>query len=199
MGCAISAAAPSRWSDSSGCSVSGLLRYAYHKSPETLHPDESLHRLGAAALMAQPIGRRGRWAMALIYGANARIGTGHLANSVAVETNFDLDGMNAVFGRVEYVRKTAEDLVVLSVPPTTEYDVGALALGYRRSLTTVRGVTAGGWGRGAMNFVPNAPGEVFGPRVPPGFTVYLLCGPRPSSSLLVGRCALEPQPRTHRV
>src|SRR5207249_8799908 len=30
MGCAISAAAPSRWSDSSGCSVSGLLRYAYH-------------------------------------------------------------------------------------------------------------------------------------------------------------------------
>src|SRR5437879_5988836 len=118
--------------------------YAYLKSPETLHPDESLHRLGAAALMAQPIGRRGRWAMALIYGANARIGTGHLANSVAVETNFDLDGMNAVFGRVEYVRKTAEDLVVLSVPPATEYDVGALALGYHRTFTTVRGVAAGG-------------------------------------------------------
>ena len=151
--------------------------YAYLKSPETLHPDESLHRLGAAALMAQPIGRRGRWAMALIYGANARIGTGHLANSVAVETNFDLDGMNAVFGRVEYVRKTAEDLVVLSVLPTTEYDVGALALGYRRSLTTVRGVTAGVGVRGAMNFVPNALEEVYGSRAPLGFTVYFTLRP----------------------
>ena len=151
--------------------------YAYLKSPETLHPDESLHRLGAAALMAQPIGRRGRWAMALIYGANARIGTGHLANSVAVETNFDLDGMNAVFGRVEYVRKTAEDLVVLSVPPTTEYDVGALALGYRRSLTTVRGVTAGVGVRGAVNFVPNALEEVYGSRAPLGFTVYFTLRP----------------------
>src|SRR2546428_8048311 len=167
MGCAISAAAPSRWSDSSGCSVSGLLRYAYLKSPETLHPDESLHRLGAAALMAQPIGRRGRWAMALIYGANARIGTGHLANSVAVETNFDLDGMNAVFGRVEYVRKTAEDLVVLSVPPTTEYDVGALALAYRRSLTTVRGVTAGVGGRGAGDVGPSPPQRGDAPPAPP--------------------------------
>src|SRR3989442_16036095 len=28
-GCAMSAAAPSRWSDSSGCSASGLFRYAY--------------------------------------------------------------------------------------------------------------------------------------------------------------------------
>src|SRR2546422_5068600 len=60
--------------------------YAYLKSPEALHPQESLHRLGAAALIAQAVGRRGRWAMALIYGANAPIGTGRLANSVVVET-----------------------------------------------------------------------------------------------------------------
>src|SRR2546428_11703495 len=149
--------------------------YAYLKSPETLHPEESLHRLGGAVLTAAPFGPRGRWAMALIYGANAAIGTGRLANSVVVETNLDLDGKNAGFGRAEYVRKTAVELVGLSVPPATQYDVGALALGYRRALTTVRGVTAGGWGRGAMNFVPNAPEEGYGSpaplRVTPPFTL----------------------------
>src|SRR5256712_13714996 len=47
--------------------------YAYLKSPEALHPEESLHRLGAAALTAQPWGRRGRWAMALLYRADPPI------------------------------------------------------------------------------------------------------------------------------
>jgi len=151
--------------------------YAYLKSPEALHPEESLHRLGAAALTAQPFGSRGRWAIAFIYGANARIGTGRLANSVVLETSFDLDGTNAVFGRVEYVRKTAEDLVVSSVPPTTEYDVGALALGYRRGLTSVAGVTAGVGVRGAVNFIPSALQRVYGSRAPLGFAVYFTLRP----------------------
>ena len=151
--------------------------YAYLKSPEALHPEESLHRLGAAALTAQPWGRRGRWAMALICGANAPIGTGRLSSSVAVEMNVDLDGTNAVLGRVEYVRKSAEELVVASVPPATEYDVGALALGYHRAFTTVRGVAAGVGVRGAMNFVPSALEEVYGSRAPLGFAVYFALRP----------------------
>src|SRR2546426_7260033 len=39
-------------------------------------------------------------------------------------------------GRVEYVRKSAEELVISSVPPTTYYNVGALALGYLRTVGT---------------------------------------------------------------
>jgi len=152
--------------------------YAYLKSPEALHPEESLHRLGAAALMAQPFGGRGRWAMALIYGANARIGTGRLSSSVVLEASLDVDGMNAVFGRVEYVRKTAEELVVASVPPATEYDVGALALGYRRALASLGGVTAGVGVRGAVNLVPVALQGVYGSRAPVGFAVY--CTLRPA-------------------
>src|SRR3989449_2121804 len=151
--------------------------YAYLKSPEGLHPEESLHRLGAAALTAQPLGRRGRWAMALIYGANAPIGTGRLANSVVVETNVELDGTNAGLGRVEYLRKTAAELVVASVPPATEYDVGALALGYHRALTRVGGVMAGVGVRGAMNFIPSALEEGYGSRAPLGFAVYFALRP----------------------
>src|SRR5881409_4167471 len=52
--------------------------YGYLKSPEELHPDESLHRYGAAALTTQPFGRRARPSPA---------------------STLDLDGTNAVFGR----------------------------------------------------------------------------------------------------
>src|SRR2546425_8471683 len=48
--------------------------YAYLKSPQALHPEESLHRLGAAVRTAQPLGRRGRWGGARFLGATARSG-----------------------------------------------------------------------------------------------------------------------------
>src|SRR2546429_1459227 len=100
--------------------------YAYLKSPEALNPDESLHRIGASALTTQPVGTKGTWSSALIYGANDQIGPGPLASSVVLESTLDLDGTNTFFGRAEYVRKSAAELVIPS-PPSTEYDVGALA------------------------------------------------------------------------
>src|SRR5882762_9467555 len=110
-------------------SVSGW--YAYLRSPEQLHPDESLHRFGVSALTTQPFGKDGRWASALIWGANDPLGSGRLSNSFVLESNLDLDGANAVFGRLEYVGKSAQELVVPSVLSAVEYDVGALALGRR--------------------------------------------------------------------
>src|SRR2546425_868043 len=53
--------------------------YAYLKSPEALHPEESLHRLGAAGLTAQPFGRRGEGGEGLLFGADARIRSGRLS------------------------------------------------------------------------------------------------------------------------
>src|SRR3989441_1712313 len=151
--------------------------YAYLKSPEGLYPDESLHRIGAAALTTQPVGTGGTWSSALIYGANAQIGTGQLASSVLVESTVDLDGTNALFGRVEYVRKSAQDLVIPSVPPTTQYNVGALALGYLRTVGAVAGLAAGVGVRGSVNFVPSSLNGVYGSRTPAGVAIYLRLQP----------------------
>ncbi len=156
-------------------SVSGW--YAYLKSPEELHPDESLHRLGVAALATQAIGSGGTWSSALIYGANNQIGTGRLAPSVLLESTLDLDGTNSLFGRAEYVRKSAQELVITSAPPTTEYDVGALALGYLRALGTVAGLTAGVGVRGSINFVPSSLDATYGSGRPVGLAVYLRLRP----------------------
>src|SRR5438128_5416499 len=151
--------------------------YAYLKSPEGLNPDESLHRLGAAALTTQRVGTRGTWSSGLIYGANDQVGPGPLASSVVLESTVDLDGTNAFFGRAEYVRKNAAELVLPSVPPTTEYDVGALALGYLRTVGTVAGLAAAVGVRGSLNFVRSSLDGAYGSRTPVGAAIYLQLRP----------------------
>jgi len=151
--------------------------YAYLKTSEGLHPDESLHRLGAAVLTTQPVGNAGTWSSALIYGANNQIGTGRLASSVLLESTLALDTTNSFFGRVEYVRKSAEELVIASVPPTTEFDVGALAFGYLRTVGTVAGLSAGVGVRGSVNVVPSSLDPVYGSRTPMGGAIYLRLRP----------------------
>ena len=151
--------------------------YAYLKSPEGLHPDESLHRYGVAALTTQPYGRGGQWASALIWGANDPLGSGHASHSVVLESNLALDGTNTLFGRAEYVRKNAEELVVPSAPPAAEYDVSALALGYVRTIGTMGGLVAGVGARGSLNFVPASLEPEYGSRTPVGLAVYLQLRP----------------------
>jgi len=163
--------------------------YAYLQSPEGLRPDESLHRVGAAALTTQPWSTGGTWSSALIYGANDQIGTGRLASSVVVESTLDLDGTNSLFGRAEYVRKTAEELVIPSVPAMTEYDVGALALGYLRTIGTAWGLGAGVGVRGSLNVVPSSLEAVYGSRTPAGLAIYVRlrpAGPRESVMMMPG-------------
>ena len=82
-----------------------------------------------------------------------------------------------MFGRVEYVRKSAEELVIPSVPPTTQYDVGALALGYLRTVGTVAGLAAGVGVRGSVNFVPSSLNAVYGSRTPAGVAINLQLRP----------------------
>jgi hypothetical protein len=154
--------------------------YAYLKSPEGLYPDESVHRIGAAALTTLPVGTGGTWSSALIYGANDQIGTGRLSSSVLLESALDLDGRNSVYGRAEYVQKSAQELVIPATPPTTEYDVGALSLGYLRTSGTVAGLAAGVGVRGSINLVPSSLDAVYGSRMPVGVAIYLRLRPAES-------------------
>jgi hypothetical protein len=151
--------------------------YAYLRSPEQLFPARSLHRLGAAALTTQPRGAGGTWSSALIWGANVVIGTGRVASSVLVESTLELGSGNSCFGRAEYVRKSAEDLVISAAPPGTEYDIGALALGYLRRLGSAAGLTVGVGLRGSVTFLPSTVSAMYGSRTPAGLVVYLLLRP----------------------
>ena len=160
--------------------------YGYLKQPEALHPDENQHRLGATILHTVRLGRQVEWASAVVYGANKHVEAtdgvgvsivGPWVHSVMAESNFQLDQANSVFGRVEYVRKSGEELLLPGPLEDQEFNIGALSLGYVREFARYRGATLGVGARGAINLIPRALHDVYGGRSPAGLAVFLRVRP----------------------
>jgi len=146
--------------------------YAFLKSPEALTPDESQHRVTAAAIYGRPVGRLGNWSTSLVYGGNKHSDQASFSNSALAETNLMLDMRNTIFGRVEYVQKSAADLAVSNVGDG-QFNVGAIALGYVRELLTSNAGSLGLGARGTINFIPEALRPTYGTRTPLGLGVFL--------------------------
>ena len=169
--------------------------YAYLKSPETLHPEISQHRISASTLYGRPFGTKGEWSSALIYGANkesggSEAGTRALSHSVLAETNLDLDGTNTLFGRTEFVQKSASDLAVdaaeqpsiaafAATTPDTRFNIGSLVLGYVREVSKFTGGSIGVGFRGSVDLIPSALEPAYGTRTPGGFAVFVRFRPSP--------------------
>jgi hypothetical protein len=100
-----------------------------------------------------------------------------------------MDEANSVFGRVEYVRKSAEELSLEDNFPGQEFDVGSLAIGYIREFAGFRGATLGLGARGALNLVPSALEGAYGSRTPAGLAIFLRVRP----ALLEGAHAMDPE------
>ncbi len=164
--------------------------YGYLASPEELHPEESQHRLSASVLHDRTFRKNGDFATSLIWGANKYSGVSGLSNSVLAETNLDLDGTNTIFGRAEFVQKTAGDLLVEGVPPTTTYNVGSLVLGYIREISKFTGGSIGLGARGSLDLIPRSLEPAYGTRTPGGFTVFLRF--RPSRMHMAGMSTTAP-------
>jgi hypothetical protein len=76
-----------------------------------------------------------------------------------------------VFGRVEYVQKSALDLALPST--TAVYDLGEVSAGYARTLGTAAGLVLAAGARGTVNVVPPALRDAYGSRLPMGAAVFL--------------------------
>jgi hypothetical protein len=167
--------------------------YGYLKEPEAQHPGENQHRLGASILHTVRLGRQGEWASALVYGANKHVATGGArsswVHSVIAESNLQFDEANSVFGRVEYVRKSGEELSLPDPISSEEFDIGSFSLGYVREFAAYRGATLGLGARGAINLVPGGLENVYGSRTPVGVAVFLRVRP----ALLGGAHTMDPQ------
>lgn len=155
--------------------------YGYLTQPEALHPEENQHRLSASMLHTSRLGREGEWAAALIYGGNKHVTPGGPAgpweHSVIAESNLQLDRANTVFTRLEYVRKSGEELVLPGPLAEQEFDIGTLSLGYVRELAGFGGATLGVGARGALNLVPASLEATYGSRTPVGLAVFLRVRP----------------------
>ncbi|HEV2672869.1 MAG TPA: hypothetical protein VGU74_17385 [Gemmatimonadales bacterium] len=134
------------------------------------HAHGALHRFGFSAMHIVPRAG-GAWSTSLVWGANVPDASQQVLNTALIETNIDLDERNAVFGRAEYVTRTAEELALVgSVSETVP--IGNIALGYARRIGTVR--TVGVWlgARGNVDILPEELRLFYGSRTPGGFTVY---------------------------
>lgn len=155
--------------------------YGYLKSPEAAHPDESIHRTVASVMHGTRIGQAGQWATTLVWGTNAVGDGGSRSHSLLLESEAVLDARNTVFGRVEYVQKSAEDLVVdtptFGFASDRRFNVQATSLGYIREVAQWRGTTIGLGGLASVNFVPGALEKVYGSRTPAGATLFLRLRP----------------------
>jgi hypothetical protein len=183
--------------------------YGYLKSPEALHPDESMHRISASVLNGVTLGSAGQWSSALIWGANRHEGQRNFTHAVLLESEAMLDAHNTVFGRSEYVQKSAEELVLdtpsgalptgTTFASTRIFAVATLSLGYIREIGRWRWATIGLGGQGTVNVVPSALENVYGSRTPLGGLVFLRLRPfHASGAAMQGMPGMAPPHDSHR-
>jgi hypothetical protein len=155
--------------------------YGYLKSPEALDPTESVHRIVGSAMYGAGIGSNGQWAASLIYGANKMPDHSSLSNSWLLESEAVFDPKNTVFGRLEWVQKSAAELVIDVPPfgfaPNREFNISAATLGYIREIAGFGGATIGLGASGTLDMVPSALKTVYGSRTPVGGLVFLRLRP----------------------
>jgi hypothetical protein len=152
--------------------VSTQVSYGYLPSPEESLPGVPVHRFTASAMVHLPVGAHGFWATTAVFGRNVE-GDEAPTNSALLESSLDLEGHHAVFGRVEYVRKTGHDLALSGPLEHEAFDVGVLALGYLYQFDAWGPVKAGVGARGAVNLVPESLASLYGGRTPVGGMVYV--------------------------
>ena len=149
--------------------------YGYLKSPEALDPGESVHRTTASILHGRKLGHDGQFAAAFVWGANRKAGT--TTQSGLAEAEAVLDMSNTIYGRVELVQKSAEDLVLTALPPETKFNVAAVTAGYIRELFRGSRATFGLGVQGTLNHVPSDLEPFYGSRTPVGGMVFLRVRP----------------------
>jgi hypothetical protein len=134
------------------------------------HAHEASRRFGASLLVARPRSG-GAWSTALIYAGIAPEGEA-VRHTVLVESSLDLTPAQSLFGRVEYVRRTAEELALTGSVPD-DLDLIAVSLGAARRLWHRRHAQLAGGARLTAHFVPAALEPFYGSRAPLALLLYL--------------------------
>jgi hypothetical protein len=100
-----------------------------------------------------------------------------MSHSVLVESEAVFDARHSLFGRVEVVQKSEEDLVLSASSNIDHFNVGALSLGYIREVTRFGSGTLGIGAMGTVNVVPTSLSSVYGSRAPLGAMLFVRVRP----------------------
>jgi hypothetical protein len=110
-----------------------------------------------------------------VYGGVAPEGEG-LRHTALIESHLDLSPAQAIFGRAEYVQRTAAELALTGSVPE-EMDLFALSFGAARRLWRISGVSTVLGARVTANFIPAALEPFYGSRTPFALIAYVQVAP----------------------
>jgi hypothetical protein len=161
--------------------------WAYLNSHDRLDPDTRMHRYGTSVLTDTRGLGGGHWSSTFIWainlhhhGAGSHLllhgGPGasphHHSSSMLAETNLEIGARNAVFARLEGVRKSGEELGFQGGDLTTLYDIRSYVAGFSHQIATMGPAELALSVRGSLNFVGQPLEAAYGTRAPKGFAVY---------------------------
>ncbi len=163
--------------------------HGFLKSPESVEPEVDERRTTGSLLYSSRVGAHGAWTSAAVYGVNDHLNGSKLSQSVLLESDLDLP-IGAVYGRAEYVEKSAQDLVLPSanfIPlpqggatdapqNETQYGIGAFTLGLAREVGRVGGIRLEIGAEATLYRVPSGLNGAYG-NAPVSVQAYLRLSP----------------------
>ncbi len=169
--------------------VAAWAGYLFDHDP--LDPNTGMQRYGASVLGSMNGLAGGSWSSAFVWGLDVHHhGTRahvhdpttpepphHLGSSALLESTLELGGKTAVFGRVEQVQTTADDLGFLGGDLTQSFTIRELSIGATRDVLSSSRGRVGLGVRGLVTRVPESLRIAYGTLTPLGGAVYLSLQP----------------------
>ncbi len=114
--------------------VTAMISAAYVKNPE--HDDPTIPFVARYSASIYTKAKLGAWSFdnSLIFGMITKYDHVSTLHSVGEEFLFRDEHANSIFGRIEYVERTAEELAIPSATPDEAHGLFAATLGYTRTI-----------------------------------------------------------------
>ena len=132
-------------------------------------------RVTAAASYHRPLSDASSWASTVAWGRNRE--GGRATHALLAETNLNLAQRDVVFGRMEIVEKSGQDLVLPGELAEETFTVGKLGVGYVRQFGPLSGFAPGVGGGITIALVPRDLEGEYGSRSPVGLQLFFRLRP----------------------
>lgn len=148
------------------------------KSPEALHPNEDIVRTTASATCVYSLGKLSYFSATGLWGQNKIKQSGDMSNAALLEATLKLR-KKAIYGRYEWVQKSAEELALnpIQYAPDKLFAINALTIGASYELFTAWYITTAVGAQVTGYYTPADLTSLYG-STPVGGQVYLHLYPR---------------------
>lgn len=143
---------------------------AFVNSPEELHPEDDVHRSTASAIYSKPLGRERFLNATALWGLN--VIPGHTQeNALLAEASLALRKW-AVYGRYEWLQKSAEELDLAIFDEETVFWINALTIGTAYDIVYTRALNLSVGAQASVFYADSRLDELYG-RYPVSAEVYV--------------------------